>query len=257
MFWLFNNLHFRDFIDIFLLSYVLYRALLILKGTRAVQSLLGLLFLVLIYAFAQEMELHSLHWVLDKFFVYLVLAVIILFQEDIRKGLARAGRLFPSLNSDRKNPTFQGLIKVSFALSSRRIGALIAIERNATLEEYVEPATQMDALITPELLTAIFLPTSPLHDGAVIIRNNRVAAAQCFLPLAITKDISRIYGTRHLAAIGLTEATDALVVVISEERGTVAIARYGQLEVVHDANEMRQRLQEYMTENLDSEEGEV
>ena len=249
MFWLIDNIQPRDLLDIFLLSYILYRILLILKGTRAVQSLVGLLFLVAIYGFAEQAELHSLHWVLEKFFVYLVLAIIILFQEDFRKGLARAGQLFPSLQSEKKNPTFQELIKVSFALSARRIGALIAIERTAALDDFIDPAKRLDALISSELLTAIFLPTSPLHDGAVIIRNNRITAAQCFLPLAITKDISRIYGTRHLAAIGLTESTDALVIVISEERGTVGITQNGEIEIVHDANEMRQRLQAYLIDS--------
>lgn len=254
MLWLLDNFQLRDLLDIFLLSVIFYRVLLVLKGTRAVQSLVGLLFLIAIYTFASQAELHSLHWVLEKFFVYLVLAIIILFQEDIRKGLARAGRLFPSLQSDQKNPTFQEIIKVSFALSARRIGALIAIERNASLEEYIEPAKKLDALISSDLLSAIFLPTSPLHDGAVIIRDNRICAAQCFLPLAITKEISRIYGTRHLAAIGLTEATDALVIVISEERGTVGITQNGQIEVVHDANEMRQRLQAYLIDEQPAEE---
>jgi diadenylate cyclase len=242
--WLIENINLTDVLDILLLSYIIYRALMILKGTRAVQSLVGLGFLLLLYAVSQEFHLHSIHWLLDKFFVYLVLAIIILFQEDIRRGLARAGSLFPNLQrAQGSHQVVSELIKVSFALGARRIGALIAIEQNASLMEYAEPAIQLDAKVSTELLTAIFIPTSPLHDGAVIIQDNRISAAQAFLPLSKSKTLSKRYGTRHCAAIGLTELTDSIVIVISEERGTVGVAVQGNIEVARDSNEMRQILQ--------------
>jgi len=202
-----------------------------------------LVFLLFLYLLSNLLSLHSIHWVLDKFFVYLVLAIIILFQDDIRRGLARAGSIFPKLQSEEGLSTQQILIKVSFALASRRIGGLIAIERNGSLSEYIEPATMIDGIASQELLTALFLPTSPLHDGAVIIQDNRIAAAQSFLPLTTSKKVSKVYGTRHRAAIGLTEITDAVVIVISEERGTVGIAQNGSITVARDANEMRSMLQ--------------
>ncbi|MEC7984178.1 MAG: diadenylate cyclase, partial [Myxococcota bacterium] len=188
--------------------------------------------------------------------VYLVLAVIILFQEDIRKGLAKAGALFPSIQKD-DLPAIEEVIKVSFFLAKRRQGALIAIERRASLTEYVETATQLDAKVNIELLQAIFLPNSPLHDGAIIIQKNRIASAQSYLPLSTSKNIHKWYGTRHRAAIGLTEMTDAIVVVVSEERGTVAMAQNGHLNVLRDSNEMRQAIYDAFKqeEEADNAEG--
>jgi diadenylate cyclase len=242
----------NDIFDIFLLSYLLYRILLVLKGTRAYQSLIGLFVLLMLYAGSQYFELYSIVWLLDKFFVYFVLAIIILFQEDIRKGLARAGSLFPSMRKE-ETPIFEELNKVSFLLAKRRIGALIAIEKKASLSEFVENGTQLDSIISQDLLRAIFLPNSPLHDGAVIIQNGRIAAAQTFLPLSSSKMIPKIYGTRHRAAIGLTEGTDAIVIVVSEERGTVGIVQKGQILVVRDENEMRQVIFEAMQKDKDEE----
>ena len=181
---------------------------------------------------------------LDKFFVYLVLAIIILFQEDIRKGLARAGQIIPKFQSAQEITVLEDVIKTAYSLAPRRIGALIAIERDASLNEYISAGIKLNAQISPELLTAIFLPTSPLHDGAIIIQLGRVAAAQCFIPISASKNISKIYGTRHRAAIGLTEETDALVIAISEERGTVSLALNGEMEIMTNSNELRQRLQE-------------
>ena len=240
----------NDLFDILLLSYLIYRFLLVLKGTQAYQSLIGLIALFVLYFCAQHFEFYSIVWVLDKFFVYFVLAVIILFQEDIRKSLAKAGALFPFIKKE-EVPGFEEINKVSFLLAKRRIGALIVIEKTGSLLEYVENATQLDSLISQELLRAIFLPNSPLHDGAVIIRNNRVAAAQTFLPLSNAKSIPKIYGTRHRAAIGLTEITDAVVIVVSEERGTVGLVQNGHVQVVRDENELRQVLFDALQEEGD------
>lgn len=241
-FWLWDTLQTSDVIDILLLSYIFYLTLRIIQGTRAAQSLFGLVGLVGLYVISDYAGLTTLSWLLEKFSVYVVLAILILFQEDIRRGLARAGRIFPSFTTNSDLPMLQELIKVSFVLSARRIGALIAIERNASLEEYVEPATQLDALVTNELLLAIFHPTSPLHDGAVVIQKGRAAAAQVFLPLSLSKNVSRFFGTRHRAAIGLTEATDAVVIIVSEERGTVSLVINGEITPMADANELRSRL---------------
>ena len=244
--WLWESLQWNDVLDIAIMAYLLYRALLILKGTRALQSLVGLIGVLALYVFAEQFELVSVHWLLEKFLVYIVLAVIILFQTDIRRGLARAGgRLFVSSRGDLGNASMrEELIKACFALASRRVGALVAIERSANLDEYVERATAIDAVVSHEILTAIFHPTSPLHDGAVVVQKNRIAAAQAFFPLSLSKDISRFFGTRHRAAIGLTEETDAVAIIVSEERGTVSIVENGRITPTANANELREQIQE-------------
>ncbi|MCB9759328.1 MAG: TIGR00159 family protein [Alphaproteobacteria bacterium] len=235
----------RDLVDIGMLWFIFYRALIVLRGTRAIQSLVGLLLLGGIYVASQRFELYAMRWVLDKFFVYIVLAVLILFQDDIRRGLARTGgRLFPAFSSNPDSFAHEELVQAAFALASRRIGALVVIEREASLAELIEGGHPLDAAVTQELLMSIFHPTSPLHDGAVVVKDGRIAAAKAFLPLSLSKDIARYFGTRHRAALGLSEDTDAVVVVVSEERGAVSLVLGGALTPVEDTNELRQRLQE-------------
>ncbi len=256
--WTLSTIRWNDIVDIAILSYVLYRTLLILKGTRAFQSLLGLVFVLLVYALSARLALYTLHWLLQKFFVYIVLAVIILFQNDIRHGLARAGgRLFRSFAAQTETSMLEDLVRACFSLASRRMGALIAIQRSAALDDYVEPALRIDARVSQELLLSIFHPTSPLHDGAVVVQAGRLAAAKVFLPLSLSKDVSRFFGTRHRAALGLTEETDAVVLIVSEERGTVSLAMSGALTPVGDINELRQRLQEiFAAQQVDAAAGE-
>lgn len=243
--WIADTLRWTDALDIAILGFLVYRTFVIMRGTRAVQSLAGLAILLVLYVVSDRLQLNALHWLLDKFFVYLFIAVIVLFQQDIRRALARAGgRFFPSLRSQGSVPVTEEIIKASFALASRRMGALIAIERGASLEDYMETATRLDAIVHQELLLAIFHPTSPLHDGAVVIQKGRVAAAQVFVPLKLTKEVSRFYGTRHRAALGLTEETDCVVIIVSEERGTVSLVESGQMTAVSDMNELRQLLLE-------------
>jgi diadenylate cyclase len=243
--WLWASVRWTDILDIAIMAFLIYRTLLLMRGTRAFQSLVGLMFLLGLYFVAERLELTSVRWMLDKFIVYIVLAVIILFQQDIRRALARAGgRFFVSLRSSTEVPILEDIIKASFALASRRIGALIAIERFATLDEYIEASQPLDAQVSDELLMSLFHPTSPLHDGAVIVQKDRIAAAKVFLPLTLSKEVSRFFGTRHRAALGLTEETDAIVIIVSEERGTVSLVQHGRLIPTSDANELRERLQE-------------
>ena len=245
--WLLSTIQWIDVIDITLLSYLVYRALLIIHGTRALQSLAGLLFLLLLYAGSDNLGLTGVFWLLDKFFVYLVLAIIILFQEDIRKGLARAVQFIPNKALSQDVSTVENIVKTVFALASRRIGAIVVLERAGlgVMEETLQTGTNMDAMVSSELLTAIFLPNSPLHDGAVIIRNDRIVAAQCILPIS-GQSISKIYGTRHRAGIGVGENTNAIALIVSEERGTVALAKNGEMEVITNNNDLRQQLQTLM-----------
>jgi diadenylate cyclase len=241
-----DNLRWTDALDIALLWFLLYRILLLLRGTRAIQSLLGLLVVLLIYVLSGWFQLYALHWMLETFFGYIVLALIILFQSDIKRGLATAGgRLFPSFKGKPDTGATEEIIRASFQMASRRIGALIALEREASLDDYVDAGQRIEARVSGDLLISIFHPTSPLHDGAVVVQQGRLVAAKVFLPLSMSRDVSRFYGTRHRAAIGLTEETDAVVVIVSEERGTVGVVVAGEVVPVADPNELRLRLLDF------------
>jgi diadenylate cyclase len=245
-----------DWLDIALLSLVIYRVLVAMQGTRAVQSLLGLGIVALLYLASDVLGLTSVHWVLDNLFVYVVIALLILFQDDIRRALARAGgTLFARAGTARRSDAnvMEEVIKACFSLAHRKIGALIVIERTASLDPYTEGAHRIDAVVSTELLQSIFHPSSPLHDGAVVISGGRVVAAGVFLPISLSKEITRAWGTRHRAAIGLSEETDGLCLVVSEERGTVAMVTRGEVTPVADTNDLRQRL----VEKLGEEELEV
>jgi diadenylate cyclase len=246
--WLWETLSWTDLLDIGLLAFILYRTLLLLWGTRAIQSLVGLLFLVALYLLAGQLGLTSIHWLMDKLLVYVVLAVIVLFQQDIRAALASAGgRFLPRWRRTAELSMIEDIVKSSFSMASRRMGALIALEMEASLSEYVEAGHALDARLSQELLLAIFHPTSPIHDGAVVLRKGRVAAAKVFFPLTESKTVSRFVGSRHRAALGISEETDVIVVVVSEERGTVSVIHGGQITPASEPNELREVLQHLLS----------
>jgi diadenylate cyclase len=237
-----------DLLDVGLLAAAVYAVLRVLRGTRAFQSLVGLLLLVAVYLLSGAFGLSTLHWVLDNVSVYAVLALIILFQEDIRRVLAEAGTVFAGTGGRTIADAnlIEEIVRAVFALAGRRIGALIAIERTGSLDRISEGADLMDAALTAELLQAIFHPTSPLHDGAVVVSRGRIRKAAVFVPISLSKTLPKIYGTRHRAAIGLTEQTDAVTLLVSEERGTVSIVMGGVVTPVVDPNDLRLRLQELL-----------
>ncbi len=244
-----------DWVDMGLMAYLTYLLLTWIRGTRALQSLAGLALLAVVYLMADELGLTTLHWVLDKLFVYLVLALLILFQEDIRRALALAGAGLVLRSSRPSDANLrEEVIQAVFAMANRKVGALIAIRRTALLDSFVEGAHDIDANVSTELLQAIFHPSSPIHDGAVIIDHGRIMAAGVFLPISTSKKIMQAYGTRHRAAIGLTEIIDAVCVVVSEERGTVSLVLGGQVVPVADPDDLRERLQEALERG--SERGE-
>lgn len=247
----FADANWVDWLDIIALAAVIYRVLVAMQGTRAVQSLVGLAIVGALYLVSDAIGLSAVHWVLNNLFVYVVIAVLILFQDDIRRALARAGGMFgtpllPARAADAN--VIEELIKASFALAQRRVGALIVIERAASLDPYVEGAHRLDAVVSTELLQSLFHPASPLHDGAVVISNGRILAAGVFLPISLSKDLSRAFGTRHRAAIGLSEETDGLCIVVSEERGTVTLTHRGTVTPIVDPNDLRQRIGERLGE---------
>src|ERR1019366_523360 len=233
-------------VDILILAFVIYQILLIVKGTRAVQVLVGVGLLVLVYYGALWARLQTIQWLLDKIFPYLVFALIVLFQAEIRRALAKIGRYpfttrFSSLEVQQAS---EDIVMAATLFSSQKIGALIVLERDTGLRTYTESGVPLQAQLSYDLLISIFQPNSPLHDGAVIIRKDKIVAASCFLPLSVNPVLGTQLGTRHLAAIGITEETDAAAVAVSEETGAISLAISGSIELNIPAERLVQRLSE-------------
>jgi diadenylate cyclase len=222
-----------DVLDIALVSFLIYELLLLIRGTRAAQMALSGGFLIGLYFLSRWLELETVNWVIRNLAAYVVFAIIVLFQSDIRRALAHFGRApffryFERASS--ADETIEELVVAATTLATRRIGAIVVIERQIGLRNYIEGGIPLDALVTYDLLASIFQLGSPLHDGAVIVQGDRIAAAACFLPLSVNPRVSRDLGTRHRAALGLTEENDAIAIVVSEERGAISLAIGGDLE---------------------------
>jgi diadenylate cyclase len=222
-----------DALDIGLVSFLIYELLLLIRGTRAVQMALSGGFLILLFFLSRWLQLETVNWVIRNLAAYVVFAIIVLFQSDIRRALAHFGRApffryFERAESAAE--TIEEIVVAASTLATRRIGAIVVIERQIGLRNYIEGGIPLDAMVTYDLLASIFQPGSPLHDGAVIIQSDRVAAAACFLPLSVNPRVSRDLGTRHRAALGLTEENDAIAVVVSEETGGISLVIDGNIE---------------------------
>ena len=244
-----QTFRFRDAIDIVVVAIVLYRIFVMFKETRAIQMLLGLAGLMLASFVARRFELFSTTWLLDNFWSFWVLALVVLFQPELRRALSRLGesRLFQGIalsGREERVHLIDDVIKAGDALASKRIGALIVLERNTGLRNYAELGVPLDAVVSADLLVSLFLPYSPLHDGAAFIRGDRIAAAGCFLPLSRNTQLGRHMGTRHRAGLGLAEETDAVVLIVSEETGRISLAVDGQMESPLDLEALRRRLAE-------------
>lgn len=231
---IFYNFRVADAIDILIVAFVLYRVFLLIRGTLAVQMLFGLAFLMTVSFLSRKAQLNSVSWILENFWGFWVLAMIILFQPELRRALAHVGHgrylrfLSPTTNEDIRK-VIDEVVKGVMSLSSKRIGALIVMERETGLRNYAELGIPVDAAVSAELLGSIFLSTSPLHDGAIFIQDGRISSASCFLPLSRNLNLGRSLGTRHRAALGIAEETDAFVVVVSEETGRISIALEGNI----------------------------
>jgi len=240
---------FADLVDILMVALLIYGLLVLLKGSRAMQMLWGILAIVLLYLGSASLKLVTLSTILGKFLVLLPFAIIVLFQQEIRRMLSAFGTapLSRLLGGPDEGPVMVNeLALAAEALGKRRIGALIAVERRDSLASWAETGIPLDARFSYDLLMNIFIPGTPLHDGAVIVRGETLAAAACFLPLTTQAQISTELGTRHRAAIGLSEETDALVVVVSEETGTISLAVEGQLLRPLDGTTVRNALIEHL-----------
>lgn len=244
---------FNDTVDIALVYYMFYRLLLILKGTRAFQMLIGIGILVLVLVASRALEFYTLDWLIHSFWAQIVLALVILFQPEIRRTLAQVGErsFFKSLSRVEGSKFIEETVKAAVSMANKRIGALIVLERETDLSTIVEMGTELDAKVTKELLLSIFLPYSPIHDGAAIIRNGRIVAAGCFLPLTLSSNLSKSFGTRHRAAAGLTEESDAVVVVVSEETGEISLVSGGAIQQNADAAALRKTLSDIFLKKKD------
>jgi uncharacterized protein (TIGR00159 family) len=235
----------RDTLDIAVVGFVLYWLLLLIKGTRAVQVLVGLGALIAMRLFADLLGLATLSWILDNFLASAVLIIIVLFQADIRRALARVGRgVFPRIAERQESQILEEIVRAAQTLAQRRVGALMVLERETGLEDLIQVGTALDASVTKDLLVSIFLPYSPLHDGAVVIQSGRIAFAGCILPLTLRTDVAEGLGTRHRAALGITEETDAVVIVVSEETASISLAVGGEMTRDLDGPRLRGALRD-------------
>jgi diadenylate cyclase len=223
---------FKPVIEILILWFVIYQIMLFFEGTRAIQVLRGIVILLLCFFIFQKLDFKVLDWILTKLFGISVIAVLIIFHPEIRQGLARLGQrnLFgATLREEELESILKEIAQACEALAREKIGALIAIEKNDPLTSYTESGVMVDARVSADLIQAIFTPNNPLHDGGLIIQNGRVVAAGCLFPLTQSQELSRVFGTRHRAALGLSEETDAIILIVSEERRDISLVHRGRM----------------------------
>ncbi len=234
-----------DALDILIVAFAIYRIILALRGTRAFQMLIGLAFLYLASWVSMRIGLVTVNWALSNLLAVWLLLLIILFQPELRRALASVGRrgsLLRAFSRYQEAHMIDEVVRAVTSLAAKKVGAIIVVERDSRLSDIVDSGTTIDAVVSRRLLESIFYPYSPLHDGAVIISDDRIVAGACFLPLSINPDLPRDLGTRHRAAVGVTEESDAIAIVVSEETGTISLVVGGEITRNLDAGALRQRL---------------
>lgn len=239
-------------VDIALVSYIFYRVFMLIRGTRAVQLIKGIIVLVVALFVSQGLQLRELSWLLQRVMEALVVAIPVVFQPELRRALEQLGRgrLFTptseALDEEARNRLLSDIVRACERLAKNKTGALLVLERETGLSDYIETGIKIEGVVSSEFLANIFIPNTPLHDGAVILRGNRVMAAACFLPLAETVDVTSQLGSRHRAALGITEHSDAVALVVSEETGRVSLAHSGKLIRGLDSQTLREMLNDLM-----------
>jgi diadenylate cyclase len=236
-----------NIVDIILVWYVIYKLINLIRGTKAVQLLKGIIVILIVRVISEFLGLRTLSWIMQQAINWGFLAIIIIFQPELRRALEQLGRgkFFSRSSSSDDNDqekTVEAIIKATDYMAKRRIGALISIERETGMSDYIETGIQLNSKISSELLINIFIPNTPLHDGAVIVQKNAVAAAACYLPLSESPFISKELGTRHRAALGISEVTDSITVVVSEETGGISLTKNGELHRDLKAEEFKNLL---------------
>jgi diadenylate cyclase len=242
--WLvFQNIRLQDVADILIVAFIIYQVFLLIKGTRAAQILIGLVIILIAFVVARKLELLTLNWILSNFLSSIILVIIILFKTEIRRVLAQVGRS-PFVRATAETlQTIEEVIKAAVYLSSHMTGALIVLERQTGLSDYVKTGTPVEGQVSWELLVSIFHTQSPIHDGAVIIQNSKLMAAGCYLPLTRNTRVSKSYGSRHRAALGLSDEADSAVIVVSEETGRISVAINGRFTRGLDSTTLKRVLQ--------------
>jgi diadenylate cyclase len=240
------HLTWNAILDILIVAFFIYELLIFIKGTRAVQMAVGLGLIIAFFYLSRWVRLETVTWMLTNVLPYFVFAIIVIFQQEIRRALARFGQtpLFGGFSSINRNELYDEIIQAVTTLAANQTGALIVIERDIGLKTYIESGIALDAALSFDLLITIFNPAVPLHDGAVIVQNGRVAAAACFLPLTVKPRLSKELGTRHRAAIGVTEETDAVAIIVSEETAAISFVHDGEIERHLDPDKLRLRLRD-------------
>lgn len=244
-----------DIIDILIVTYIVYRVIMIIRGTKAIQLAKGILVVVVVWFLSSFFQLRTLEWLTNQAITYSIFAIMVIFQPELRRVLEQIGRgrIFKrgTVVEEEQKQITEAIVTASVYMAKRRIGALMSIERKTGLNDYVETGILLNGRLTSQLLINIFIPNTPLHDGAVIIRGNEVVAAACYLPLSESPFISKELGTRHRAAMGVSEVTDCLTVVVSEETGAITVTKNG--EMFRDISP--QQLTEMLRNELSEPEG--
>lgn len=241
-------LRWQDLLDIFIVAFVIYRVFLLMKGTRAVQLVVGLIIVLFAFYVAKQLDLFTLGWILNNFVASILLVIVVVFQNEIRRVLFALGRspFLSKITYVEETLFYDELVNACVAMSARRVGALIVVEREAGLDEFVEIGVKLDAEVNAELVVSLFQPRSPLHDGALIIKEGRIRAGSCVLPLTMKEGIDKGLGTRHRAAIGITEVSDSIAVVVSEETGKISYAVRGDIVRPVNGEELKKALKELL-----------
>ena len=237
-----KSMRWQDIADILIVAFIIYQVILLIRGTRAVQMLVGIAVLIVVYFGARELELMTLYWLLGTFLSSIFLIIIIIFQRDIRRALTQVGQTPFSKGMIESMQVIEEVIAAATEMSRKRIGALIVIERETGMKDYKDSGQLVDARVSKGLLISLFHPSSPLHDGGVIIYEDRISHAGCVMPLSKNPYIGKNLGTRHRAAIGISEETDAVSVIVSEETGHISLTQHGAITSNLDENGLRSRL---------------
>jgi diadenylate cyclase len=241
-----GQIRWQDGVDIGIITFLVYRLLQILRGSRAMQMVTGLAMIMLAYVVSRALGLFTLNWIIDNFLGSIILVIIVIFQSDIRRALTQVGAapLFGSVERlvQRRDDIIDEIAQAAMALAEKKVGGLVVLEREVGLNEYMEIGTRLDARVSRELIVSVFLPHSPIHDGALVIQKGRVTAVRCLLPLSTNPNLRKTWGTRHRAALGVTEESDAVAVVISEQEGTIALVVGGNVTENIDSVRLRTAL---------------
>jgi diadenylate cyclase len=247
---LIQPIRWQDFLDIGIITFLVYRSLQIVRGSRAMQMIIGLAVILVAYVSSRALGLLTLSWILDNFLASIILVIVVIFQSDIRRALTQVGSAPLFAAAERAVQANDDIVdevgQAAMALAEKNVGALIVIEREVGLNEYMEIGTRLDARVSRELVESVFLPHSPIHDGALVIQKGRVTAVRCLLPLSTNPNLRKTWGTRHRAALGVTEETDAVAVVVSEQEGSAALVVGGNVTENIDGGRLRSALRELL-----------